>query len=186
MNSSTQKNCTIDNMNAFERGVKRAFDCIGALLGLICLSPVFLVIYVMQKIEGEGPAIFSQERIGKNGNPFRIYKFRTMIVDSEVDGPCLAQSLQPSSFSSFGLTLSEPIGHTLSHLESILVMALVSLPLSAKAASKALRSLYRDISCSLLLPHSFTVSSGTSLEVRNDGILTSCECVNISPLLLLS
>ena len=44
MNSSTQKNCTIDNMNAFERGVKRAFDCIGALLGLICLSPVFLVI----------------------------------------------------------------------------------------------------------------------------------------------
>ena len=91
MNSSTQRNCTIDNMNAFERVVKRAFDCIGALLGLICLSPVFLVIYVMQKIEGEGPAIFSQERIGKNGKPFRIYKFRTMIVDSEVDGPCLAQ-----------------------------------------------------------------------------------------------
>ena len=91
MNNSTQKNCTIDNMNAFERGVKRAFDMIGALLGLIILSPVFLIIYVMQKIEGEGPAIFSQDRIGKGGKPFKIYKFRTMIVESEVDGPCLAQ-----------------------------------------------------------------------------------------------
>ena len=91
MNNSTQKNCTIDNMNAFERGVKRAFDMIGALLGLIILSPVFLIIYVMQKIEGEGPAIFSQDRIGKGGKPFKIYKFRTMIVESELDGPCLAQ-----------------------------------------------------------------------------------------------
>ena len=91
MNNSTQKNCTIDNMNAFERGVKRAFDMIGALLGLIILSPVFLIIYVMQKIEGEGPAIFSQDRIGKGGKPFKIFKFRTMIVESEVDGPCLAQ-----------------------------------------------------------------------------------------------
>ena len=82
----------IDSMNSFERGVKRTGDFVVSLFLLIFLSPIFLIIYICQKIEGEGPAIFKQERIGKGGKPFYIYKFRTMIVESEKEGiPLLAK-----------------------------------------------------------------------------------------------
>lgn len=80
-----------DGMNLFERSVKRTFDIIGALLGLIITSPVFLMITIMQKREGEGPVLFCQERIGKGGKAFTIYKFRTMKVEAEANGPQLAQ-----------------------------------------------------------------------------------------------
>ncbi len=75
----------IDHMAAWERGLKRAGDCLGALLGLVALSPVMLAIYVMQKIAGGGPAIFVQERIGMGGRPFHIYKFRTMVVAASAE-----------------------------------------------------------------------------------------------------
>lgn len=65
-------------MNAVQRGIKRALDVVFAFLGLIVLSPVFLIIYVMLKRQKNGPAIFSQERIGYKGRPFTIYKFRSM------------------------------------------------------------------------------------------------------------
>ena len=82
----------IDGMNGVQRALKRAGDCLGALGGLLFLSPVFLVIYLIQKIEGEGPAIYKQERIGKGGKPFNILKFRTMKVSAEKEGiPQLAQ-----------------------------------------------------------------------------------------------
>jgi lipopolysaccharide/colanic/teichoic acid biosynthesis glycosyltransferase len=82
----------IDGMNGVQRALKRVGDCLGALGGLLFLSPVFLVIYLIQKIEGEGPAIYKQERIGKGGKPFNILKFRTMKVSAEKEGvPQLAQ-----------------------------------------------------------------------------------------------
>lgn len=71
-------NCSHDAMNAAQRAIKRAFDFISAFLGLIILSPLFLVIYIMLKRQKNGPAIFSQERIGYKGKPFTIYKFRTL------------------------------------------------------------------------------------------------------------
>lgn len=67
-----------DAMGAAQRAVKRAFDFAAALVGLVVLSPLFLVIYVMLKRQKNGPVIFSQERIGYGGRPFTIYKFRTM------------------------------------------------------------------------------------------------------------
>jgi lipopolysaccharide/colanic/teichoic acid biosynthesis glycosyltransferase len=71
---------------------KRIFDFFMALAGLILLSPVFLIIYLGQKLTYKGPAIYVQERIGKGGKPFNIYKFRTMIVNNEQDGiPQLAE-----------------------------------------------------------------------------------------------
>lgn len=75
-----------DGMNAFERAIKRFFDIICSFLGLVILSPVFLIVYIMLRIQRDGSVIFSQERIGYKGKPFRIYKFRTMRVDSERDG----------------------------------------------------------------------------------------------------
>ena len=81
----------IDGMNCVERFLKRMGDLLGSFFLLILLSPVFLIIYILQKMEGEGPAFFRQERIGKNGKPFQIIKFRTMIGESEKEGiPLLA------------------------------------------------------------------------------------------------
>ena len=71
---------------------KRIFDIVGSLLGLIIFSPAFLVIYYLIKREDHGPAIFRQERIGYEGKPFTLYKFRSMAVTSEADGkPVLCQ-----------------------------------------------------------------------------------------------
>lgn len=79
-----------DGMNAFEREVKRCFDFFMALLCLIVFSPLFLVCYiVVKRDDNEGPVIYKQERIGRFGRPFTIYKFRSMIVDAEKNGPKL-------------------------------------------------------------------------------------------------
>lgn len=86
----------IDAMNSVERSMKRTCDVIVALVLLVVLSPVFIYIYVVQKITSEGPAIYSQERIGQGGRPFMIYKFRTMVVEAEKDGcPVLEQTDDP-------------------------------------------------------------------------------------------
>ena len=77
-----------DAMNAVQLFIKRFFDIVGALIGLIVLSPVMLIICVMLKRQGNGPAIFTQERIGYRGKPFTIYKFRTMSA-GETSGPRL-------------------------------------------------------------------------------------------------
>ena len=61
-----------DAMGAAQRAVKRAFDFAAALVGLVVLSPLFLVIYVLLKRQKNGPVIFSQERIGYGGRPFTI------------------------------------------------------------------------------------------------------------------
>jgi len=92
MDNSTQESVSIDNMNCMQRVLKRLGDIWGALLGLILSSPLFLIIYIAQRCEGNGPVIFSQERLGMGGKPFKIYKFRTMIVGAEEDDcPQLAQ-----------------------------------------------------------------------------------------------
>lgn len=81
----------IDGMNSVERIIKRILDIMGAFVGLILFSPLFLIIYLQIKMQGDGPAIFSQERIGKGGKSFLIYKFRTMVVDAEAEGAMLAK-----------------------------------------------------------------------------------------------
>ena len=75
-----------DGMNCFERAIKRMFDFTCSLIGLICLSPVFLLVYISLRLQNDGSVIFSQERIGYKGKQFNIYKFRTMCMDSEKDG----------------------------------------------------------------------------------------------------
>lgn len=67
--------------------VKRAFDIVVAGLGgLVLLIPMALIALAIW-LESPGPAIYKQERVGKNGKPFMMYKFRSMYVDAEKDGP---------------------------------------------------------------------------------------------------
>ena len=65
---------------------KRFFDLVFVVLGLLVLSPVFLIIAVLIKHEGDGAVLFKQERVGLHGKLFRVLKFRTMVVDAEKQG----------------------------------------------------------------------------------------------------
>ena len=72
--------------------MKRSFDMAGSLLGILVLSPVFVVIYLLIKWEDGGTAIFKQERVGHHGKLFTLYKFRSMSMQAEADGkPVLCQ-----------------------------------------------------------------------------------------------
>jgi lipopolysaccharide/colanic/teichoic acid biosynthesis glycosyltransferase len=66
---------------------KRVCDFITALLALIVLLPVFLLIAAAIRVSSKGPAVFVQERAGKDGRPFRMYKFRTMKAGVDAYGP---------------------------------------------------------------------------------------------------
>ena len=78
-----------DGMNAFERNVKRIFDFVIAAVLIILSSPMFAFCYILVKREDGGPVIFKQKRIGRFGRPFYIYKFRSMRIDAEKNGPRL-------------------------------------------------------------------------------------------------
>jgi len=70
------------NLNSFVN-LKRSFDIIGALLFVLCLSPIYIITALAIKLEDRGPIIFSQTRVGKKGRHFKMYKFRSMICDAE-------------------------------------------------------------------------------------------------------
>lgn len=61
---------------------KRIFDVVAALLGLLVLAPMFVAIAVWIKLDSRGPVFFRQQRVGKDGRPFNIIKFRTMFDDA--------------------------------------------------------------------------------------------------------
>lgn len=81
-----------DGMSTFARRTKRLVDFIFALVAMIIFAPLFLILYILVHREDGGPAIFKQERIGRYGKPFNIYKFRTMRLDAEKNGPQLSHS----------------------------------------------------------------------------------------------
>lgn len=67
--------------------VKRLLDCVVSLVGLLLLSPVFLILIIAIKLDSKGPVLFKQKRFGKNKTFFDILKFRTMKVDTPKDTP---------------------------------------------------------------------------------------------------
>ncbi len=81
-----------DGMNGFERNVKRIMDLLISIFCLILFSPLMLLCYILIKLTDGGPAIFKQERLGRFGRPFYIYKFRSMRLDAEKLGPALSHS----------------------------------------------------------------------------------------------
>jgi exopolysaccharide biosynthesis polyprenyl glycosylphosphotransferase len=63
--------------------IKRLIDIIGAAIGLVILSPIFIITAIAIKIESKGPAFFGQDRCGKDGEVFKMLKFRSMVIDAE-------------------------------------------------------------------------------------------------------
>ena len=77
-------------MPNWQRTVKKLFDLIFSFLAIILLSPIFIILAILIKAGSKGAVIYKQERIGLNGVPFFIYKFRSMHIGSEKNGPQLS------------------------------------------------------------------------------------------------
>lgn len=73
-------------MKIMESFVKRILDILAALIGLALLAPMFIVIAILVRLDSKGPAFFGSRRIGRNGVSFRMWKFRTMRLNSELHG----------------------------------------------------------------------------------------------------
>ncbi len=84
-----------DFMPFWQQSVKRLIDIVISSIAFLALIPLYLILMVAVKLSSKGPIFFLQERIGKNGVPFKIIKFRTMFVDSEKEGPQLSSSNDP-------------------------------------------------------------------------------------------
>lgn len=78
-----------DGMSAFARTMKRLVDMTISAILLVVFSPLFLICYIAIKLDDGGPAFYKQERVGRFGRPFYIYKFRSMRLDAEASGPAL-------------------------------------------------------------------------------------------------
>ncbi len=72
--------------------IKRLFDIIASFLLLIILSPLFLIVSIMIKIDSKGPVFYRQERVTRYGRVFRIFKFRTMVVDADKKGSLVTKN----------------------------------------------------------------------------------------------
>lgn len=83
-------------MAGLEGILKRGLDLLGSFLGLLALSPLFLYLAVRVKRDSPGPIFYRQERVGMDGRPFQIFKFRSMPVDAEAStGPIWATRADP-------------------------------------------------------------------------------------------
>ncbi len=82
-------------MPFWQQSTKRFIDVLISVLALIILLPLYIVLAFLVKMSSSGPVFFLQERIGKNGKPFQIIKYRTMFVDAEKMGPQLSSSHDP-------------------------------------------------------------------------------------------
>ena len=82
--------------------LKRGFD-LGFSVGVLTLgSPIFLLVAILTKLSSAGPVFYAQERIGRAGIPFKIYKFRSMYTNAEQRGPALSKGLQDPRITPWG------------------------------------------------------------------------------------
>lgn len=75
--------------------LKRLFDLTASLIGLLLLSPLFVVIAMMICLNSRGPIFYCSQRVGRGGKTFTLYKFRTMVVDADREGPHITRAGDP-------------------------------------------------------------------------------------------
>ena len=91
-----------DLMPIWQENIKRIFDMSTSVIAIILLSPLYLFLIIGVKLSSPGPIFYGQERIGKNGKPFTIYKFRSMFINAEKNGPALS-SKNDKRITKFGM-----------------------------------------------------------------------------------
>ncbi len=82
--------------------LKRSFDILFSVAALGLGTPLFLIIAAITRLTSPGPTFYAQERIGRNGKPFKIYKFRSMYIDAEKTGPVLSGGLLDERITPWG------------------------------------------------------------------------------------
>jgi exopolysaccharide biosynthesis polyprenyl glycosylphosphotransferase len=82
-------------MPEWQQNIKQVLDITLAAAGVLLLSPLFLYAAIRVKLSSPGPVIFRQQRTGYKGRPFTLYKFRSMIVEAEKNGPALSSENDP-------------------------------------------------------------------------------------------
>lgn len=85
----------IDVLPPWQKFIKRLFDILTSVFILVLGFPFYLLIGLLVKFSSEGPMFFSQERIGLGGKPFNIFKYRSMRIDAEAEGPQLSKENDP-------------------------------------------------------------------------------------------
>lgn len=93
--SPIEESIEIELVDKFEKSsvyyfIKRLVDIIGSICGLIIFSPIFIIISILIKSDSKGPIFFSQDRVGKDSELFKMYKFRSMCLDAE----CMLDNLR--------------------------------------------------------------------------------------------
>lgn len=83
MNSVKDELIMKDSSRIVYRFIKRTIDIIFSILGLVLLSPLLIIVAIIIKIDSKGPVFFAQERVGYKGNHFKMYKFRSMVLNAE-------------------------------------------------------------------------------------------------------
>lgn len=105
----------------FHRFIKRLFDLLLSFTGIVLIFPIFILVLLLQWCTTPGTAFFRQERIGKDGKPFHIIKFRTMQLDAESDGPQLVNIKNSSRFTRCGQFLRKHHLDELPQLWNVLI-----------------------------------------------------------------
>jgi exopolysaccharide biosynthesis polyprenyl glycosylphosphotransferase len=82
-------------MPEWQQNIKRVIDISAAFLGLVLLMPLLVYIAIRVSLSSKGPVFYSQERIGYKGKPFMMFKFRSMMMDAEANGPALSSDHDP-------------------------------------------------------------------------------------------
>jgi lipopolysaccharide/colanic/teichoic acid biosynthesis glycosyltransferase len=82
-------------MPVWQQRIKRMMDIIISSLAILILSPIYLLTAISVKLTSKGPILFIQERIGLNGKPFQMIKYRTMFINAEKQGPQLSSKDDP-------------------------------------------------------------------------------------------
>lgn len=84
-----------------QSGIKRGFDLVASILGMLLLSPLLLLLACVVKFDSPGPVLFRQQRPGLHGKPFTLYKFRTMTNDQDMNGSLLPDAERLTPFGRF-------------------------------------------------------------------------------------
>lgn len=95
VSKDTVKEVIFEGAEFTTRFIKRSFDILFSSAMMTIGLPIYLSVMAITKLTSKGPVFYKQERIGRNGTPFKIYKFRSMIVESEVNGPQLTTDDDP-------------------------------------------------------------------------------------------